>query len=165
MKGGEPAAPPEEEAREAADECRRHLTSLLAFRLIRLADRVSRGASLVYETRFGISNVELRVLVVLNEDQPLSVNELARRAYTDKGWISRSVRDLEARGLTKRDGHPSDSRVSLVSLTEQGSALVREIVPVAVERHRRLLADLPPEEVDRVIETLERNAEDLLKSP
>ena len=160
-----PRKPADPETIEAAAGHRPLLSSLLGFRLTRLADRISRGASLVYETEFGISNIELRVLIVLSEDQPLSINELSRRANSDKGWISRSTRSLETRGLISRQAHASDSRVSLLSLTEKGTELIDRIIPVAKERHRRMMGDLPPDEVERVLAVLERHVDELLGNP
>ena len=77
-------------------EQRRHLplTDLIAFRLIHLADVIGRAATAAYEKRHGINNSELRALIVLREQQPLSVGELSRRGRIDKAWVSRSLDHL-----------------------------------------------------------------------
>jgi DNA-binding MarR family transcriptional regulator len=51
----------------------------------------------------------------------ISLSALAERMTIDKGQLSRSVRELEERGLIERTPDPKDGRVSLVSLTEFGT--------------------------------------------
>ena len=141
------------------------LTDHVAFRLIHLADVISRAATAVYESRYGINNSELRAMIVLREQQPLTVGELSRRGRIDKAWVSRSISSLRKRGLVSSKAHPTDSRMTHVSLTPAGVELTRQLAPIAWERQKRLLTGLSPQEAFRVIEILERNAENLLKAP
>jgi DNA-binding MarR family transcriptional regulator len=131
---------------------------------VQLAEIISRGASRVFEQRFGVKNTELRILVHL-ADHAVTVNELARRTHVDKAWISRSLRGLEARGLVLRDAHPTDSRAALFCLTEAGQDLVRSFAPVAADRNRRLLEGLDQAEVYRIFDALIERAEDILDNP
>ncbi|MDF2118007.1 MarR family transcriptional regulator [Roseiarcaceae bacterium H3SJ34-1] len=141
------------------------MTDLVAFRLIHLADVISRAATAVFEARFNLNNSELRALIVLREEQPLTSAELSRRGRIDKAWISRSIDRLEKRRLVNREAHPTDSRMTLISLTTQGVELMTELTPIATQRQKRLLSGLSPNEAFRVIEILERNAQDLLSNP
>jgi DNA-binding MarR family transcriptional regulator len=141
------------------------LTGLVAFRLIRLADVISRAATAVYEKRHGINNSELRALIVLREEQPLTVGELSRRGRIDKAWVSRSVSSLQKRGLVSRKSHPTDSRMTQISLTRPGVEMIQRLASIAWERQRRLLKGLSERDAFRVIEVLERNAGDLLNNP
>jgi DNA-binding MarR family transcriptional regulator len=140
------------------------MDGFITVKAVQLAEIISRGASQVFETRFGVKNTELRILVHLGH-QALAVNELARRTHVDKGWISRSLRGLEARGLVVRTSHPTDARASLVQLTLEGEALVRSFAPVAAARNRRLLAGLDEEEVYGLFDALILRAEDILLNP
>jgi len=153
------AAPPRREQR-------RHLplTDLIAFRLIHLADVISRAASAAYEKQHGINNSELRALIVLREQQPLSVGELSRRGRIDKAWVSRSLDHLGERGLVARTPHPTDNRMVLISLTPAGVAMIDRLAPIAWERQKRLLSGLPRRDALKVIEILERNAYDMLSN-
>jgi len=141
------------------------LTDLVAFRLIHLADVISRAATAVYESQFGINNSELRAMIVLREQQPLTVGELSRRGRIDKAWVSRSISSLRKRGLVNSKAHPTDSRMTLISLTPAGIEMTKQLAPIAWERQKRLLTGLSPQEAFRVIEILERNADNLLKAP
>jgi DNA-binding MarR family transcriptional regulator len=149
---------------KAPDRADLAMDGFITVRVVQLAELISRGASEVFETRFGVKNTELRILVHLGRG-PLAVNELARRTRVDKAWISRSLRGLEDRGLVARTPHPSDSRASLVSLTEDGEDLVRRIAPVAAARNQRLLAGLDEGEVARMFDALRLRAEDILMNP
>ncbi len=146
---------------------RRHLplTDLIAFRLIHLADVISRAANAAYEKQYGINNSELRALIVLHEGQPLSVGELSRRGRIDKAWVSRSLDHLGKLGLVARTPHPTDNRMILISLTSAGVDMIDRLAPIAWERQTRLLSGLPQREALRVIEILERNADDMLRNP
>ncbi len=150
---------------ETADAPALAMDGLVTVRVVQLAEIISRGASQVFEQRFGVKNTELRILVQLNGRPGLTVNELGRRTRIDKGWISRSLRGLERRGLVQRTAHPTDSRASLVSLTENGNELVRDFAPVAQARNQRLLAGLDETEVYGLLDALFLRAEDILLNP
>jgi len=141
------------------------LTDLVAFKLIHLADTISRAATLVYETQFGLNNSELRAMIVLRDLQPLTTAELSRLGHIDKAWVSRSMANLLGRGLVIREAHPTDNRMSLIRLTDEGLQMTRAFAPVAHARQKRLLAGLSQREAFRVIDALQKNAEQLLSEP
>jgi DNA-binding MarR family transcriptional regulator len=141
------------------------LTDLVAFKLIHLADTISRAAMLVYEKKFGLNNSELRAMIVLRDLQPLTIADISRLGHIDKAWVSRSMASLLERGLVVRKAHPTDSRMSLISLTDSGLRLTRAFAPVAQARQKRLLAGLSRREAFRVIDVLQKNAEQLLADP
>lgn len=141
------------------------LTGLVAFKLIHLADTISRAATLVYEKQFGLNNSELRAMIALRDLQPLTIAELSRVGRIDKAWVSRSVASLLDRGLVSREAHPTDHRMALIRLTPAGLDLTRAFEPVAHARQKRLLAGLSQREAFRVIDMLQKNADQLLKEP
>ncbi|MFZ5691080.1 MAG: MarR family winged helix-turn-helix transcriptional regulator [Pseudomonadota bacterium] len=141
------------------------LTGLVAFKLIHLADTISRAATLVYEKRFGLNNSELRAMIALRDLQPLTIADLSRVGRIDKAWVSRSVANLLDRGLVSREAHPTDQRMALIRLTPAGLDLTRAFEPVAHARQKRLLAGLSQREAFRVIDMLQKNADQLLKEP
>jgi DNA-binding MarR family transcriptional regulator len=141
------------------------LTGLVAFKLIHLADTISRAATLVYEKQFGLNNSELRAMIALRDLQPLTIAELSRVGRIDKAWVSRSVASLLDSGLVSREAHPTDQRMALIRLTPAGLDLTRAFEPVAHARQKRLLAGLSQREAFRVIDMLQKNADQLLKEP
>jgi DNA-binding MarR family transcriptional regulator len=141
------------------------LTGLVAFKLIHLADTISRAATLVYEKQFGLNNSELRAMIALRDLQPLTIADLSRVGRIDKAWVSRSVASLLDRGLVSREAHPTDQRMALIRLTPAGLDLTRAFEPVAHARQKRLLVGLSQREAFRVIDMLQKNADQLLKEP
>jgi len=139
------------------------LIRLVSVRLVRIAELISRMATLTFEDRFGVKNTDLRILVMLGAYQPISVNEVSRRTHIDKAWISRSLRGLLRRKLVTKTAHPTDSRASLVSLTNAGEALLEEIAPVALMHQRQLLQGLRSRDVERLLTILSERAEEMLR--
>lgn len=70
--------------------------------------------------RWGIRHNDLRLMNVLDNEEPLSVNELSRRAIVDQAWVSRSIKALEQKKLLTRQSDANDSRRLLISLTKKG---------------------------------------------
>jgi DNA-binding MarR family transcriptional regulator len=136
--------------------------SLVAVKIIQIAEIISRSASQVYEAGYGVRNSELRILLLLGAGEALSVNEISRRAGIDKAWISRSIDAMMKAGLTRRIPHPNDDRRALVSLTDRGLQRLRVITPIALTRDRHMLAGLERKEVHKVLDALRGRAELLL---
>jgi DNA-binding MarR family transcriptional regulator len=104
-------------------------------------------------------------MIALRDLQPLTIADLSRVGRIDKAWVSRSVAALLDRGLVSREAHPTDQRMALIRLTSAGLDLTRAFEPVAHARQKRLLAGLSQREAFRVIDMLQKNADQLLKEP
>jgi DNA-binding MarR family transcriptional regulator len=138
------------------------LIRLVAVRVVRVADLILRIGTLTWD-RWGLKNTDLRILAMLGAYQPISVNEISRRAHIDKAWISRSSRSLLRRKLITKSAHPADSRASSLALTKKGEALLREIAPVAQEYQRQLLQGQRSRDVERVLDLLAARAEEMFQ--
>ena len=78
-------------------------SDLLSSKVIRLANVLRRGSTLVYGRRFGLSQVEWRIVALVGEHGPISLNPLAELMGLDKGQTSRGVSALVARRLVLRE--------------------------------------------------------------
>ena len=76
--------------------------------------------------RSGLPFSRIRILKRLSR-QSMSVKELAHAATIDAPAATVAVNDLEDRGLVVREIDPTNRRCKIVSLTEAGRAMVREI--------------------------------------
>jgi DNA-binding MarR family transcriptional regulator len=141
------------------------LQEYVQVRLVQLGETLARVATATFESRFRLRNAELWILAQLGGKEPLPVSEISRRTRIDKAWISRSSRALIRRGLVRRTRHPSDSRVTLLSLTPKGDELLSKIAPVSRRRHDWLLRGLPRQQVYKVLDALQLRAEVLLHDP
>jgi DNA-binding MarR family transcriptional regulator len=62
--------------------------------------------------------------------EPLPSNTIAERLLVTTASMTSLLDTLEKRGLVERNRHPTDRRKILVSLTDGGSAVVDELLPV-----------------------------------
>lgn len=69
-------------------------------------------------------------MMVLWEEQTLSVKELGRRLYLDSGTLTPVLKSMEAKGYIRRVRSKEDERVVLACLTEEGAALRERAVSV-----------------------------------
>lgn len=74
----------------------------------------------------GLPFSRIRILKRLSRHS-MSVKELAHAATVDAPAATVAVNDLEDRGLVVREIDPTNRRCKIVSLTEAGHAMVREI--------------------------------------
>jgi len=77
------------------------------------------------------------LLVRVSEQAPLRLSDLAGSVELDLSTISRQIRDLVASGLITRTPDPADGRAALLSLTDQGAAVLEAVS----EFRRRVLAE------------------------
>ena len=76
--------------------------------------------------RTGLPFSRIRILRRLVRE-PLTVKQIAQAATVDAPAATVAVNDLEERGLVVREVDPSNRRCKVVSLTEEGRAMVRVI--------------------------------------
>lgn len=122
------------------------LDQFLPYRLNVLAARVSRGFAAHYRERFGLSVAEWRVLAHLSQTDAVSVRDIHDRADLEKSKASRAAAKLEAAGLVTKTEAAEDRRLISLTLTDEGRALLSELIPIAESYESDLLASLPDEE-------------------
>ncbi|WP_109514540.1 MarR family winged helix-turn-helix transcriptional regulator [Pseudomonas ovata] len=130
----------------------RYVPGLLTF----LTNKLGTGASQCYRKHFGIGVVEWRMLSMLAVESDITANRICQVVGLDKSAASRSLQTLEAAGHIRSQVDPRDARRYTISLTDSGQALHDRVIKVALERERRLLGDLSPQEVDTLIDLLGR---------
>lgn len=113
-----------------------------------LENSVLRGADLTW-TAF----VVLWVVWIWGESE---TRHVAEEAGISKGTLTGVSRTLEKRGLLKRAGHPTDGRLVLLSLTEEGEELMRRVFPAFNEEEAFVTARLDDEECRSVADGLRR---------
>jgi DNA-binding MarR family transcriptional regulator len=135
------------------------LEQFLTYRLHVLNKLSERGIGERYADKLGVTLPEARVIASVGSFGPFSIMELARRANLDKSQASRAAEALIHQGLLQRETSAEDGRVVLISLTVQGRALYRRIMPIARKWNADLFACLDDKEkallgaaLDRIIE-------------
>jgi DNA-binding MarR family transcriptional regulator len=118
-------------------------------RLSRLLDRELKE----FFAGHGLERWEFDVLATLRRSGPpyeLTAGALNRAAMVTSGAITNRIDRLAARGLVERVHDEEDRRSVRVRLTDQGRALVDEMVGPHVANEARLLAGLTSAERDRL---------------
>ena len=134
-----------------------NLDDFLPYRLAILSHSVSGSIATVYNSRFGLSIPEWRVIAIVGRFPGLSAVEVAERTVMDKVAVSRAVTKLIKNGRIDRQFADADRRRSILNLSEKGLELHNEVAPLALQMESDLLADLSGDEIevlDRVIDKL-----------
>ncbi|GAB7525728.1 MarR family winged helix-turn-helix transcriptional regulator [Paraburkholderia sp. 2C] len=143
------------------------LEQFLTYRLHILNKLSERGISDRYLEKLGVTLPEARVIASVGSFGPFSIMDLARHANLDKSQASRAAEALIKQGLVRREASDDDGRVVLVSLTTEGRALYRKVMPIARKWNSDLFDCLDEREkavlgatLDKVIDAaLERDEE------
>ncbi len=80
--------------------------------------------------RSGITYTQYLVMLVLWENNPMSVGKIAHRLELDSGTLTPMLKRLKAAGLINRVRNANDERIVEISLTEAGTSLQHEIAQV-----------------------------------
>jgi DNA-binding MarR family transcriptional regulator len=68
-----------------------------------------------------------RALAHLSADRPIPMRELASALRCDNSYVTAVVDALEERGLVERQTHPTDRRIKVVMLTDEGTVLAKRV--------------------------------------
>lgn len=120
----------------------------------------------------GITPVQYAALQAVANQPPgaaaIDQRTLARLIGFDTSTIAGVIDRLEARGLLRRQASAADRRVRLLVLTDEGRALLAQVVPGMRRAQERMLAPLPPaerEEFVRMLRSLVRANNELSRAP
>jgi DNA-binding MarR family transcriptional regulator len=107
------------------------LERYLPYRFTVIAGKLSAELAKAYKVRFGISMPEWRVLVNVGYTEDLSVRDIERRVSLEKSKVSRAVTKLEAKGYLVKQTDTDDRRLLKLTLTDEGTQLLRALIPIA----------------------------------
>lgn len=122
------------------------IKKFLPFRLGVLSAKLSKHSGQVYRDRYRLSAPEWRVLAVLSQEGPLSVQEVVIETTMDKVRVSRALATLFKRQFIRRQIDAKDRRRSIIDLTEAGRATYQAIVPLVQAFEAKLIGGLSPQE-------------------
>lgn len=121
-----------------------------------IANKLSRSATVLYQRRFGVNVTEWRIMSLLAIEPGIPASRICSVIGFDKGPVSRTLAQLEKRGLIAIRTDPSDGRSHSISLTPRGRHVHDQVIVAALERERRLLACLRKDEREVLIDLLRR---------
>jgi DNA-binding MarR family transcriptional regulator len=120
------------------------LNDYLPYRLSVAANAVSDLIAGAYQSRFGLSVPQWRLMAVLGEGGPMTPQALCARTVMAKVTVSRAAAALHERKLVEREPNATDGRSHRVSLTDSGATLYAQIAPLALAYEARLLEAFTP---------------------
>jgi DNA-binding MarR family transcriptional regulator len=121
-----------------------------------LASKISASATAVYLPKFGIGITAWRIMAQLAHEPWVGASHICQVTGMDKGAVSRSLRELEARQLIEIRADAQHGRRLLIALTEKGVALHDTMVNIAVAREQYLLQGFSESEVEQLSDFLRR---------
>lgn len=132
----------------------------LPLKIGNLAERLAVTGRSAYAD-LGVSGGLVRMLLVLDARPGSTPSELARIVLVDKALVSRTLKTLEARGLTRTTQTGKRSRIWL---SDAGVALKDTLTPIALDRQAQLLAGFSADETATLVDLLRRLMRNLDKS-
>jgi MarR family transcriptional regulator, organic hydroperoxide resistance regulator len=105
------------------------LDNQLCYALYAAAHRMTKSYRPMLE-RMGLTYPQYLVLLVLWENDGITVSEIGRRLRLDSGTLTPVLKRLETSGLLNRSRRQSDEREVEIALTDQGRALRSEAIAV-----------------------------------
>ena len=102
-----------------------------------------------------LSYVALRVLAALEREPGLRIGELARREGIAQPSMSQLMKRLVTEGLVAREPSPIDARAYDLTITDAGSAAVREFREASTRELVPVFRDLSPDQIAALIQAAE----------
>lgn len=136
------------------------LAQFLPYQLSIASNAVSALIAERYRNRFGLKVTEWRVMAVLGDAvadrEGITQRDLTEITLMDKVAVNRACKVLEKRGLIARVPNASDGRSYIMVLTQEGREVHAEVLPMALETEREMLAEFSEADQKRLRTMLER---------
>ena len=121
-----------------------------------LLARAYNTSTAAFELHCGITSARWRLLFLVDRLKTCTQKRLIELINVDAGPVTRQLTQLERDGLIRREDAQHDKRLTNVSLTPEGRALVRSIMKRRREFLEKMLDGVPPDEVDVFLKTLQK---------
>ena len=113
----------------------------------------------------GISYVQFQLLARLNARGQLTMTELANGVVYSRSGLTYQAGLLEQARLITRGPSPDDERVTLVTITDDGRALLGRVMPGHIQVTRLLLDPLSDQDVDQLRDIMTRVRDHMRAQP
>jgi MarR family transcriptional regulator for hemolysin len=137
------------------------------FRVARIARRLRQAVDAELRV-LGLTEATWRPLVYVRRlGDGVRQKELATALSIEGPSLVRLLDNLERRGLIERRADESDRRARGIHLTRSGRELAKRAAKVGGEVQARVLADVPPQDLEaclRVLGSIERDLEERLET-
>lgn len=121
-----------------------------------IANKLSNSATAFYQGNFGVNVTEWRIMSLLAIEPGISAARICQVIGFNKGPVSRTLSDMQSRGLITIRVDPNDARTHSISLAGKGRATHDKVIVAALERERKLMSCLSTDEQEVLIDLLRR---------
>ncbi|GAA0679508.1 DNA-binding MarR family transcriptional regulator [Sphingomonas insulae] len=132
------------------------LDDFIPYRLSITSNLVSDSIARAYESLFGLTIPEWRLVAVIAETGGITQQAIGAKTLMDKVTVSRAAIALVDRGLLARQANPEDRRSHLLELTDAGRDLYAAVAPKALDLESRIFAAFDPADVTQFMDMLRR---------
>lgn len=139
----------------AAAQTMRPFDQSLPMALLRAREAVMRGFRGVLRER-GLNEQEWRIIRALVEVDRIEIGELAERVFILKPSATRTIKNLQARGIVSRTRSSTDQRRAFIALTAEGRELFHELAPHNEVEYARITKLLGAADMEELYELLRR---------
>ena len=127
----------------------------LSVPIVRIAAHLKRFPS-IYAGTVDLTLPQWRLLSTVAHHKTIPMKQLAEVSASDKALVSRTVKELVAKGLVLTSPMNSGDRSLVCTITPKGATTVDKVIPMARERHARLLLSLDVEDRVRLYDILQK---------
>lgn len=114
---------------------------------------------------YGLTTMEWRILMLLNDKSPSSVGDLARRSVTKTPTLTRMLIRMEDDGLIKRTALADDRRFVDVTMTPKAAKVLRQVQKIGQRVFERAFEGVSASQVATMTDILKRVRSNLQRSP
>jgi len=114
---------------------------------------------------YGLTTMEWRILMLLNDKSPSSVGDLARRSVTKMPTLTRMLTRMEEDGLIKRSALADDRRFVDVTMTPKAVKVLRQVQEIGQRVFERAFEGVGAAEIAMITDILKRVRSNLQRSP
>jgi homoprotocatechuate degradation regulator HpaR len=132
----------------------------LPMALLRAREAVMRGFRRLLREH-GLNEQEWRIMRALMEVERVEIGELAERVFILKPSATRTVKNLQARGIVSRTRCSNDQRRAFIALTPSGRALFDELAPLNEREYARITELIGADDMQQLYELLRHVTEAL----
>lgn len=132
------------------------LRQSLTYQLASVAEDGISNAGRIFETRFGLSVYEIRVLRLIRDNPSVTFTQLAQLTKFERTATSRMLSRLIKAGLVQRTNSPVDARRFTLTVTQAGQDLCEQADPISLALEAMMLEPLSEPEQEALRSMLGR---------
>ncbi len=135
---------------EAVADVREEFSCLMA------AERRLRGRDQHRKTDDGLTIAQVRALFALDKSDAATAGEIAETARLSPASVTAMLDELERDGIVTRVRSDTDRRRVVVTLTDEGRAVLKKRRRLWLKRWQDALADVPERDLEAAADVLRR---------